>query len=551
MENNQKTQAELYREERKKRLEKAAKKNAKKNPNMQKAGKIATKVVAIAVIVVAALVAIGATLNFFGLPQRVLTAAKAGDIKISVAEYNCYYMNAFTQVHNTAQTYDTYYGKGAGLTYVGFDSTKTPREQKYTKSELEGYQNPTWADYFEVSALENAKYTNIYAKLAEDAGIKLTDEEQKEIDDAIESLRKAADEKDYSLDRFLRLQLGNGVNEKIYREIMTKQQLAAKFAKTKQTEVKDGITDAAIDAEYKENAKDYSSVTVYLFEVEAKPDIKKDATDDEKKAAQEKAMEDAKKNANAYLSNINDVNSFVAQAKRNDKDAKEEALCTKMVSYSTLSSSGYGEETAKWAFDANRKVGDKAVIELSDGYAVAYITELPAKNTFKPVDVRHILVEFGSKEGTAPTAKQKEDAKKKADEIFDKFKKDPTVENFAALAKENTADTGSKETGGLYEKVVYGQMVSAFNNWIFDAARKSGDTGMVETEFGYHIMYYVGNDYEETWKDSVRTVLATEALEAYETEVFESDSFKLDKNDTILNWAVKQLEKSIVKYSIY
>ena len=46
----------------------------------------------------------------------------------------------------------------------------------------------------------------------------------------------------------------------------------------------------------------------------------------------------------------------------------------------------------------------------------------------------------------------------------------------------------------MYEKVYKGQMVTNFNDWCFDASRKTGDTDIVETNFGYHIMYFVGED---------------------------------------------------------
>ena len=47
-------------------------------------------------------------------------------------------------------------------------------------------------------------------------------------------------------------------------------------------------------------------------------------------------------------------------------------------------------------------------------------------------------------------------------------------------------------------------MVSAFNDWCFADGRKSGDTGIVETEYGYHVMYFSGNtDY--TYRDYLIT----------------------------------------------
>ena len=43
-------------------------------------------------------------------------------------------------------------------------------------------------------------------------------------------------------------------------------------------------------------------------------------------------------------------------------------------------------------------------------------------------------------------------------------------------------------------------MVAAFNDWCFDSSRKPGDTGIVETTYGYHVMYFVGNT-EQTYRD--------------------------------------------------
>ena len=43
-------------------------------------------------------------------------------------------------------------------------------------------------------------------------------------------------------------------------------------------------------------------------------------------------------------------------------------------------------------------------------------------------------------------------------------------------------------------------MVANFNDWCFDSSRKPGDTGIVESDYGYHVMYYVG-DSDLTYRD--------------------------------------------------
>ena len=113
------------------------------------------------------------------------------------------------------------------------------------------------------------------------------------------------------------------------------------------------------------------------------------------------------------------------------------------------------------------------------------------------VDVRHILVmaEGGTTDEQGKTTYTDEEwaaCEKKAQEVLDTWLAgDKTEESFAKLATEKTQDPGSQGTGGLYERVYEGQMVQAFNDWCFDESRKAGDYGLVKTEYGYHVMYFV------------------------------------------------------------
>ena len=66
-------------------------------------------------------------------------------------------------------------------------------------------------------------------------------------------------------------------------------------------------------------------------------------------------------------------------------------------------------------------------------------------------------------------------------------------DSFAALAKEKSKDTGSAADGGLISGITSSaNYVESFRNWATDSSRKVGDTGIVESEYGYHIMYYSG-----------------------------------------------------------
>lgn len=554
MENNhaEKSQAELYREERKKRIDSAAKKKAKKNPKAAKAKRVAAKVIGIVLAVAIVLGAAYAVLNFFGVPQKVLTAATIGDEKVSVAKYNFYYMDLYMSVQQTSSQYDSQYGDGYGAMYTGYDSSLTPMEQEYPE-ELEGYEgegNPTWADYFRINTLNSLQSYLAYADMAREAGLTLTEDEQAEIDEQIESLRSTAESNDYSLNRWLTRLYGKGVNEDLLREVLEERYLASNYAQQKSEELTDAVTDDEINAEYTENIADYAELSVSLFTVSADTSsISEDATEEEQEAARTEAMAEAKSEADRYAAQVTDAATLLEQAQAYNSTATESGVTQTDVTASTLESS-YGTNVRDWVLADGRAVGDVGVVESDNGYTVIYMAELPHQDTTKPVDVRHILIQFETEtddEGNTVelTDEQKATYYTQAEEIYQQFQENPTEENFATLANENSDDPGSNENGGLYEDVQPGEMVEAFDNWIFDPARKPGDSGIVETEIGYHIMYYVGNDNEEVWKSTVRTALANEALTAFDDEIVNGETYRVDTSSVMVNWSVSQLESLI------
>ncbi len=99
--------------------------------------------------------------------------------------------------------------------------------------------------------------------------------------------------------------------------------------------------------------------------------------------------------------------------------------------------------------------------------------------------VSHILISHADAKNPANGAtRTKEEAKAKADELLAQIKANPG--SMAMLAMQNTDDTGSKQTGGVYDNVPKGQMVPEFDKFLF--SNPVGTTGIVETDFGYHVM---------------------------------------------------------------
>jgi peptidyl-prolyl cis-trans isomerase D len=119
------------------------------------------------------------------------------------------------------------------------------------------------------------------------------------------------------------------------------------------------------------------------------------------------------------------------------------------------------------------------------------LTKMVKRKSGATVNASHILIAYQGAMRAAPTVKRsKDEAKAKADELLKQINANPAA--FAELARTNTDDPGSANTGGVYEDVQEGQMVGPFNDFIFK--NPVGATGVVETDFGYHVIKVTGKN---------------------------------------------------------
>ncbi len=568
MANNEiKTNAEIYREQRKERLAKAQK---KKNGKGDKIIRILVKTICI--LLVAGIVLYGAgniLTKVFCLPQKILTVAKYEGEKINVAEYNYYYMGLYNQIYSTTQQIDSYYGAGYGAYYTGFDIAKDPADQEYIGEDAPE-DVKTWSDYFRAMTPVKAFMQQEFYKAAtseetKKAGFELTKEQKEEmatnIDDEIAALAEKAEEGDYALNNYIARTCGEGLTEKSYRALRERDHVVQYYLEWYEANASESISNEDLESYYKENKADFDYADVRLFEISyAEPTDKKDP-DYTKKQAKERAEE--------FASKITDGKSFVDLAKEyavpSQKESFSEPSATLAENLQYASIEASAENVAKWVFDGTRKAGDIKVIheEESECYYVAFMVSPASRDTQTAgADVRHILVQADTtkedSEGTKVDLTQAEidknfaDAKAEAEKILKEWKKGKATEDsFAALAKEKTDDTGSKETGGLYEDITStSSYVPEFLDWAL-ADHKVGDTGIIKTDYGYHIMYFVGADKTQKWESDVRSAITAEKFENYSGDLLDTISDKVDSNDFIINFFVKTNEKLLAQNAAY
>ena len=576
MANQEKTAAELYREERKARIAKAAKKNQKKQ-NKIILTKKSKAVIAVLVVLAIALGIGGFAIGNSGMLLRGKVAFNVGEEDVSLAEYSYYYNSNYQEQYGYSAQFDQYYGAGMGAMYTGFDCGKTPDAQAYS-GKIEGIENPTWADYFSYNAKRQIQYAKAAKLYAAEKGIELSEKDYAEIESTIESIEAQAKsgQQPYSLAAYLRLLYGKAMNPSAMRDIITQQLLVQKVSEVTMDGYKAEYTDEVVLKEYNKDLTVYGVVSLRSYVVNAE---KVEDKEKETSAVTKETMAAAKQKAESFASKVNSDESFKAVAYEFEKLAKNEKAEDMKTndSLTLLKDQSYGanssdEKFNKWAFDKNTAVGSTYIVENADtGYTVYMMSEpvhtAPDATTY---DVRHILISFPkAEEGKEEEKKDdvevelldasaydvtvdidvdlektgdKETYKKAQDILKEYLDGDKTENAFAELAKKYSED-GNAEQGGIYTDVPKDKMVDEFENWSLAKDRKYGDVGIVESSYGYHIMYHVGAE-TTTWKDVIKTDLATEKYNDFAEKIIKEDNVKIENEDAaVIELANEELNR--------
>ena len=443
--------------------------------------------------------------------QQTAIAASINDTEYTAAEVNFYFKNSLQNF--VSQNY--YY-----LSYLNLDVNSDLREQKYTEDE-------TWFDFFLESALEQMADIQALNEAAAAEGYTWNDELQAQLDETVDTVKTSAGSYGYTTEQYLQALFGSNMTEKVFTEQTKRTILAQGYV----SQYADSLTysDSELSAAYAADPDSYDKVAYETIRVDGNPDTK-DADGNEIEVTDEmkaQAKADAKQAADTMYAAWQNGSSLSALADENDK-----ATYT-----SSEGASRSSTVLMDWLFDSKRQAGDSAVLSDDDNaaYYVAVFNDR-FREDYNTVNVRHILIQPAEgelKEGDegyeAEQEQLKAEAKQKAEDLLAQWKAgEATEDSFAALATENSSDGGSSSNGGLYTQVGQGEMVETFNDWCFDASRKSGDTGIVETTYGYHVMYFVGTD-EPKWKIQVREDLADEDLNTWYAE--KTEGYTAEQNE--------------------
>ncbi|WP_109434123.1 peptidylprolyl isomerase [Aquimarina sp. AU119] len=158
------------------------------------------------------------------------------------------------------------------------------------------------------------------------------------------------------------------------------------------------------------------------------------------------------------------------------------------------------------------------------------------------VKASHILISWVGLGTAGDTKRTKEEAKALADSIIGVTRADKA--KFATLASEFSADSSNKDKGGDLGYFTPGAMVPVFNDYCFD--NKTGDQGIVETQFGYHIISIEDQTDEERAIKVATVAQKVEPSEKTINAIFtETTKFQISAKDKDFEEVSKENELTV------
>lgn len=414
-------------------------------------------------------------------------ALKVSETPVSIGMYNYYY----SCIVNNYLTYANY-------GYYDIDTSVDYNKQKTTNSDG---KEVTWAQLFKDETIKQIQYITTYYEKAVDEGITLTSAQKKSINENLDSLKSTASGQNVTVDKYIADTYGDYCGQATIKKMLEQCYVAENYYQ--KLSVNKKFSDKEIKNFFNENKEDYENVTFAYLQVPYENDDAKATLEKcNGYVKQIKSEDDMKKLIPTACKSL--IDNFVSQGYAKDAESCAELLSANIEASITAKESSLVEDAVNWLFDDSTKIGDVKAFDDSSNKIVyiLYKVKDPQPNTEEVYSVRQILIMPDgvdtSKSDVKLTDKQLAEARKKAQKILDKYNSGAKTElEFAKLAEKYSKDTESTSSGtsgnygGYYGGVTQGTMVENFNDWSMDDSRTYGDTGIVDSKYGCHIMYFI------------------------------------------------------------
>lgn len=426
---------------------------------------------------------------------------------------------------------DDYYAQnGYYLSMFGIDLNGDLSTQMYSDT-------MSWKDFFEQMTIQNIVNNKALRDQAEAAGF--TYDASEDYAEYREKLKEAAEAAGVTEKEYIRQSYGTYATASRIKEYIIQEMEINAFSEKISEEKAPSAEE--IQAYYEENADSYDSVDYRLTIVNAElptepteladPVEESDSTEgtegettDTEEAYQPSEAEIAHAMELAYAEAEEALKSISTEG-----ELRENALKT-----------GVASQLQSWLFSAERKAGDTTIVENTTSnlyYVVEFVNRY--RDETPSADARIVIVDADAAVG--------------ADAILDEWKAGAaTEESFAETAdKYNNSDISPE--GGLYEGLINDGLPEALADWLYDSARKTGDTAAISGADGEasYVVYYLGAG-DPRWSLNIESILLQKTMNAYMdviTEGYEVEDAKGNLNYLKIQAALEAAESAAAESS--
>lgn len=366
---------------------------------------------------------------------------KIADEKISTSEFQFYKNMIIEDFLNKNDDNLNHLGKD-GLTL-----NKSYKSQKYNTS-------LTWDDYFNQLTATFIQQTRAFQNEIKDIDIK------NKVYDWKEKIKQDVSAEGITIDDYFQYYYEENITEKTVTKWMSTYFAMNEYLETLKVKEEEKLTTEFIDDYIEKNQEDFKKITYRAYDFYYTNDNKQ---------SQEQSSEEK---ANEFLNQITDESSFndlcIEYEPENSqisyKNNKDNSLYTSSIK-------NLNKSIREWLTDSSRVTGDKAVIKdkESKSYKVLYFISSEIE-TLKGLNFYDIFIDkqFGGAEETAIQLQEEWNVS------------DKTEESFLALS----------ENYNKKYNITSDELNKELKVWLY-SDREVGDAELIETNEGYHFLYYL------------------------------------------------------------
>lgn len=428
-------------------------------------------------------------------------APAATQTGIAIKSEHCTVTDAMLEYIFFFNFYNVY---GNVTEYYNLDLNLTFTEQIYE-------EGVTWQEHLTEMAVENTKNDIFLAEEALAQGFEYPELEA-EIDKNIESWKESAQGLQMTFEEYMVTYYGENATEQTLRNGLEIQLYATAYGNELKNRFKEDLTEEDYTEYYEENKKDIEIVDVLVYSI---PINYNGIINTEKRDSLLacKTEEEFK----AWIANDMTENNKVL-----DNPRTEEQLAEKIKENTQAVMSYYteGGGFSEWAFAEEREIGDTHYTEQNTGmYDIYMLLKKPYAQEKYTNNICQILI-------TDKYYATEEEAKTKADEILEELEANGgTREAFEELAEEYNEDTECFRENIASDFFPEDEM----NNWANDEARKTGDTTIQKSSYGYHIIFYAGKGMQK-WKAEAKESMVDKYIDEKLAQLSDTYSDTLEFN---------------------